>query len=79
MKKNRKKQWEQECAQGIREYEKESGMEYDYYGKINKKEKIDWKDNWNVSHGVRILIRWILGIGLLLYSIFGIDIFDFML
>lgn len=73
----RKKQWDIELQQGISEYENRTGNEYDYYGRRSRKTKIKWKDSKGASYRISWIIRYILGISMIAYTItryLGIDL-----
>lgn len=74
---NRKKQWEHEVQNAINGYEFRTGNEYDYYGKRSRKNKIKWKQGKGYSYWINWIIRFILGISMIAYTVsrmIGIDI-----
>jgi hypothetical protein len=78
----RKKQWEQEVQTAIKGYEYHTGNEYDYYGKRSRKNKIKWKDSKGFTHWINWIIRFILGVSLILYTLskmIGLDLIEVIL
>lgn len=63
----RKKEWKKQVDDGKQKYENEMNMVYDYYGELNRRHHI--KSTKGLWYWIRLIIRFVLGISLMVYTL----------